>query len=80
MKHIEVHVIESRKDMELAELAGLLDDSPIGDTICDYCEQLILSRKSAKVSKSLAFITVSETSSKLSCEMCLTNTVTSLIL
>jgi hypothetical protein len=80
MKHIEVHVIESRKDLELAQLAGLLDDALVRDTICDSCEKLIPSNKSAKMSKPLAFVTVSETSSKLSCEVCLTNTITGLIL
>ena len=75
MEHIEIHVIDSHKDLELAELAGLLDNNPVRDTICNSCEELIPSNKSAK-----AFITVSETSSKLSCEMCLTNTITSLML
>ena len=75
MEHIEIHVIDSHKDLELAELAGLLDDALVRDTICNSCEELIPSNKSAK-----AFITVSETSSKLSCEMCLTNTITGLIL
>lgn len=69
MKHIELHILENEHDVELANIAGLLDDDPeLFDTICVICEQLIQFQKQQQ----FAAIVVTENFSKLSCETCLT--------
>lgn len=69
MKHIELHILENEHDVELANIAGLLDDEiELFDTICSLCEELIQLQKNDE----FGAIVLSENFSKLSCETCLT--------
>jgi hypothetical protein len=77
MKHIELHILENEHDVELVNVAGLLDDDlEIFDTICNTCEQLIQLQKQ----REFGVVVVTDTVSKLSCERCLTDTVGAVIL
>lgn len=77
MKHIELHILENEHDVELANIAGLLDDDPeLFDTICVLCEDLIQLQKNDE----FAAIVLTENFSKLSCETCLTENVRSAML
>lgn len=72
MKHIELHILENEHDVELVNIAGLLDDDlELFDTICGLCEQLIQLHKHEE----FGAIVLTDTVSKLSCETCLTETV-----
>lgn len=72
MKHIELHIIESTHDFELANIAGLLnDDVALYDTICDICEQLVYSEGDAKSAKLPSHVLLSDEASVLSCDSCL---------
>jgi hypothetical protein len=77
MKHIELHILENEHDVELANIAGLLDDDlePF-ETICEMCSQLIQLEKHNE----FGTIVLTENFSKLSCETCLTSTVGTAIL
>lgn len=77
MKHIELHILENEADVELVNIAGLLDDDlELFDTICNLCEELIQLRKRDE----FGIVVVTDTLSKLSCERCLTDTVATVIL
>ena len=77
MKHIELHILENEHDVELVNIAGLLDDDlEVFDTICNMCDELIQLHKRDE----FAAIVLTDTVSKLSCETCLTGTVTTVIL
>lgn len=77
MKHIELHILENEHDVELANIAGLLDDDlELFDTICVICEKLIQLQKHSE----FGAIVLTDTVSKLSCETCLTDTVATVIL
>lgn len=68
MKHIEVHVVESPHDLELAITAGLLED---GDTpfiiSCGLCQTLILLNHDAPP----AHIVLAGNSQAITCDKCL---------
>lgn len=77
MKHIELHILENEADVELVNIAGLLDDDlELFDTICNLCEELIQLQKRDE----FGIVVVTDTLSKLSCERCLTDTVATVIL
>jgi hypothetical protein len=69
MKHIEVHVVESPADLELAITAGLLDDSDTPFIIsCGLCETLIvLSNSDAPP----AHVVLAGNSQAIACDNCL---------
>lgn len=77
MKHIELHILENEYDVELANMAGLLDDDlELFETICIMCEGLI----QLHTHEEIGVIVLTDTTSKLSCEACLTDTVSTVIL
>jgi len=72
MKHLEVHIIESIHDFELANLSGLLDDDvALYDTICEICEQLVYSDGDARNAKLPVYVTLSDEACVISCDSCL---------
>lgn len=72
MKHIELHILENEHDVELANIAGLVDDDlELFDTICVMCDELIQLEKNDE----FGAIVLTDTVSKLSCETCLTDIV-----
>ena len=72
MKHNEMHIIENVRDVELANIAGLLDYTlSVSDTTCELCRELLVFGKNAD----LGFIILTETTSRLSCESCLTDVI-----
>ena len=72
MKHIELHILENEHDVELANVAGLLDDDhELFDTICNLCDELIQLHKKDE----FAAVILTESSSKISCEACLTDMI-----
>jgi hypothetical protein len=77
MKHIELHVIAKEHDVDLVNIAGLLDNELLHfDTICNSCTQLIRLGDG----KEFATIVLTDTVSKLSCETCLTDVIQAVIL
>ena len=77
MKHIELHILENEHDVELANVAGLLDEHlELFDTICAMCSQLIR----LETHREFGAIVVTDEVSKLSCETCLTDTLGAVIL
>lgn len=77
MKHIELHVIANEHDVDLANIAGLLDNELTHfDTICDSCEDVLRFGHNRQV----AVVVLTDTVSKLSCETCLTDTLGAVIL
>ena len=69
MEHLEVHVIKSSRDMELAIIAGLIDEfEEISQLTCDICEEVV----SFSRNDSLSAVVLSDSSMKKSCESCLT--------
>lgn len=76
MEHLEVHVIRSSRDMELAIIAGLLDEfGEISQMTCDICDELV----TFVDADSLGFILLPEEGIKKSCESCLTVAVQTVI-
>ena len=73
MRHIEIHAVVAIADLELAHDAGLIDAMHhllFGPT-CDECLQMILLEKNEKL-----FIVIGDADvSKISCTMCLTQTI-----
>jgi len=63
MKHIEVHLLNDSRDVELAGLAGLLLTSYV--TSCDICESEI------SIHQSGCAVVLSDSASAVSCESCL---------
>ena len=77
MKHIELHVIANEHDVDLANIAGLLDNELTHfDTICDSCEEVLRLGHGREI----AVVILTDTVSKLSCETCLTDTLGTVIL
>lgn len=70
MKHIEVHVVNTPTDLELAYMAGLLEGegAPFFIT-CELCEELIL-LASTESSKGGGHIILLEEQSITSCYSC----------
>lgn len=69
MEHLEVHIIKSSHDMELATIAGLFDEfEDLSQMSCDLCEEVI----SFTSRGSLGLIVLSDSKMKKSCETCLT--------
>jgi hypothetical protein len=76
MEHLELHVIRSSRDMELAIVAGLLDEfGEISQMTCDICDELV----TFVDADSLGFILLPEEGIKKSCESCLTVAVQTVI-
>jgi hypothetical protein len=69
MKHLEIHMINSFKDLELATVAGLLDGIPLF-VACSICSDMLLLDRSAATTGS-AYIVLHEDDSMISCNMCL---------
>jgi len=74
MKHLEVHIISSLRDIHLAEDAGLFGSDMsviLSGPICDCCDQMVLLERSEK-----AIIVLSEKDGfDISCEACLTEVI-----
>lgn len=76
MEHIEIHVMKNPHDVELAVIAGLIDE--FEDTVelaCGLCDQLIHFTENAAA----GFIVLSEDTEIISCEACLTSSVGSVM-
>lgn len=70
MEHLELHVIKSSHDIELAVIAGLMDEfEDEADISCDLCEKVVEFHLAVP---QLGFILLSEDQMKISCETCLT--------
>ena len=63
MKHIEVHLLNDSRDVELAGIAGLLLTSYVDS--CEICDSQIA------VPHDPCAVVLSDTSSVVSCESCL---------
>ena len=78
MEHIELHVMKSSHDVELAMIAGLLDEfEDTAELACSLCEQLI--SLTGKADGNSALILISESTATLSCESCLTSSLESVM-
>lgn len=78
MEHIELHVIENIRDFELATLSGLIEeDIAFVDLSCDLCQQLVYSEENAELN---ATIVLNDKLVKVSCDSCLTDAVSAVIL
>ena len=76
MEHLELHTIRSSHDMELAIIAGLLDEfDEISYMTCDICDGMV----AFVDADSLGLILLSEEGIKKSCESCLTVAVQTVI-
>jgi hypothetical protein len=75
MEHLELHVIKSSHDIELAIIAGLIDEfEDVEKVACNLCEELVefTSKKSVT-----GFIILSEEKMTISCDSCLTSSIES---
>jgi hypothetical protein len=76
MEHIEIHVMKSPRDVELAHIAGLidlsekLDDTQYLSTICNLCETHVRYTHDTETS-AIGLVLVSDVQSIVSCETCL---------
>jgi formylmethanofuran dehydrogenase subunit E len=78
MEHIELHVIENTKDFELAVISGLIEEEVlITELSCDLCQELVYSRENATLN---ATIVLNDKLVKVSCDSCLTDAVSAVIL
>jgi hypothetical protein len=77
MEHLELHVLNSSHDIELAIIAGLIDEFEDVDKVaCNLCEGLIqFNSKTPKI----GFIVLSEETMTISCDTCLTSSVESVM-
>lgn len=72
MKHIEVHVVYSPGDLELAQVGGILEDSDTPMIVtCSLCEEMILLPTEPRSDTPQAHVLVSDTGQAISCESCL---------
>lgn len=81
MEHIEVHVVTTTHDTELAALAGLLDNQAdnFPYPLCEMCEMTIPLEHDKTESSPIALVLISEESETISCETCLGVALTSLM-
>ena len=81
MEHIEVHVVTTTHDTELATLAGLLDNQAdnFPYPLCEMCEMTIPLEHDKTESSPVALVLISEDADKISCEPCLGVALTSLM-
>ena len=73
MEHIEIHVMKSPHDVELAMVAGLLDE--FEDTVelkCEVCDDLI---HFSNTDPKQGYIVLSTEKMIISCDTCLTMSV-----
>ena len=72
MKHLEIHIIESTHDFDLANIAGLLnDDVALYDTICVLCEKLISSDGDARQTSLPVYVILNDEQCIVCCSSCL---------
>lgn len=65
MKHLEVHVLETQHDLELAIIAGLLPEDENSDFLfCDVCDSDI------QVDQKPAVLLLNDELARLSCLAC----------
>jgi hypothetical protein len=72
MEHIEIHIMKTSHDVELAHIAGLLsqDDTNYLGTTCNLCENPIQYSHDEQTSE-IGLVLVSDICSVVSCETCL---------
>ena len=78
MEHLEMHVITSNQDTELAVVAGLVDE--FAELSCKLCEEVISFTNIKTASQGMALIVLSEDDMIISCETCLTDAIQTLML
>lgn len=72
MKSIEVHVVSSPHDLELAQSAGLLDENNTPMIVtCGLCQTLILLPTQPNSETPQAHIVLSDEEQTISCNLCL---------
>lgn len=73
MEHLEIHVIASTHDTELAVIAGLIPegDPSFPNVECQMCEVTIQLDHSRHPSSPFAYVLLNEDEEKVSCEPCL---------
>lgn len=71
MEHLEIHIINSTEDSEMARVAGLLDDLSTLD--CDNCEEPVGTYNG--VFYSYAVVLNEDDESWITCEECFTPVV-----
>lgn len=81
MEHIEIHVVTTTHDTELAAIAGLLDNQAdnFPYPLCEMCEMTIQLEHDKTESSPVALVLISEDADKISCEPCLGVALTSLL-
>jgi len=78
MEHLEMHVITTPHDTELAVVAGLIDE--FADLSCKVCDEVIPFTNIPTANRNMAVIILSEDDIVISCETCLTDAIQTLML